>query len=98
MIVSYRGAIALLKLFMLPEYSARQRSVWIRLIKQRLLKPGKGTPEQRRKLRTLIAAYKKYEKVHVYPAGSTTNKGVPASKGRRVPHTPFGTWYTRPKK
>ena len=98
--VGYRGALALLKLLLLPAGQPKKLvNEWIGQT-ERLIKKGKVTPKQAQHLEVYIAEINRRAKMpkstKIYPAGARTNKGVRASKGRRVKMMPFGTWYFKP--
>ena len=98
--VGYRGALALLKLLLLPAGQPKKLvNDWIHQA-EKLIKKGKVTPKQAQHLKVYIAEINRRAKMpkstKIYPAGARTNKGVRASKGRRVKMMPFGTWYFKP--
>jgi hypothetical protein len=98
--IGYRGALALLKLLLLPTGTPKKLvNLWINQIES-LIKKGKFTPRQAAHLKAYITEINRRSKMPkgttIYPAGARTNKGVPASKGRRVKMMAFGTWYFKP--
>ena len=95
---SYRGAVALLKMMLLP--CGLPKSIhkeWTMEIRK-FCKNPKLTLKQRTHLKTLLAEVRRRAARHktIYPAGTYTNERVPASRGRRVKLMPFGTWYYKP--
>ena len=96
--ISYRGAVALLKMMLLP--CGMRKSLykeWLKAVRGRI-KSRRTTPAQRRHLKAMLAEVLRREKKGgvIYAAGMYTSKGVPASKGRRAKMMPFGTWYFKP--
>lgn len=100
MIVGYRGALALMKVLLLPAGTPKKLvNEWIHQT-ERIIKKGAVTPKQALHLKAFIAEINRRTKMpkgtKIYPAGARTSKGVRASKGRRVKMMPFGTWYYKP--
>ncbi len=91
----YRAAVTLMRLLLLPRVDER----WVDMVK-RFIKSGQATVRQRAHLSALVRQVQRRitkKKTIVYPAGMSTDKGTPASRGKRVVSMPFGTWYYKPK-
>jgi|Laugresbdmm110sd_1035091.scaffolds.fasta_scaffold03234_6 hypothetical protein len=99
MIFSYRGAVTLMKVLLLPTPGPTPAGLgkeWVRSAE--IIAKKSTTPlHQKSHLRALINEYnrrrKMPKKMRLYPAGSRSSKGILASKGRRAKMMPFGTWY-----
>lgn len=95
--ISYRGAVTLLKMMLLP--CGMRKSIykeWLKAVRGRI-KSRRTTPAQRRHLKAMLAeVLRRPKNIPIYSTGMYTSKGVPASKGRRVKMMPFGTWYYKP--
>jgi len=100
--ISYRGAVALMKVLLLPTPGGTPAGLgkdWVRAA-EFVAKRSATPPHQKAHLRALINEYnrrrKMPKKMRLYPAGARSSKGNPASKGRRAKMMPFGTWYFKP--
>lgn len=99
--ISYRGAVALLNMMLLP--CGMRKSLfkeWRKEVGKFANKSSRLTPIQRRRLKTMLAEIDKRRNMPkntiIYAAGMSTSNGIPASRGKRVKMMPFGTWYYKP--
>jgi hypothetical protein len=99
--ISYRGAVAILNMMLLP--CGMRKSLfkeWRKEVGKFADKSRRLTPVQRRHLKAMLAEIDRRQKMSkntiIYAAGMYTSNGVPASRGRRVKMMPFGTWYYKP--
>jgi hypothetical protein len=96
--ISYRGAVALGELVVLPVHTPPSiRRKWISDVEY-YLKNVKLNARQRARLSGLLRLAKLVQGRRVFPYGMYENDGTPASRGGKLLRgMPFGTWYLRPK-
>ena len=97
---SYRGAVAMMKVLMVPYPCAKGAAKkWVTGVEKHA-KSGMVTPRQAAHLRALVREVRRRwrfpKNTKLYSTGMLTSKYTPARKGKSI-SVPFGTWYIKPK-
>lgn len=97
---SYRGAVAMMQVLMVPYPCAKGAAKkWVEGVEKHV-KSGKVTPRQAAHLRALVREVRRRwrfpKNAKLYASGMFTSKHTPARKGKSI-SMPFGKWYIKPK-